>query len=139
MKLILIYSKIIMILLFATGCNVMETGLSDVAGGTGGAALGYAFSSGKRLPTLIGAAGGVGASKLMQKQVNEKIKESYDQGYNEAMSQNVKQQYWIIQNRQKENKMQACIKEDLVPVMIPEQIIDGVLQEERLEYIRVER
>lgn len=129
---------LLVILLLLTGCEHLETSLADVGAGTGGAALGYAFSGGKRLPTLIGAASGVGGSKLVQAQVRKKLKESYEQGYNEAMSQSVKQQYWIIQNRQKEQQIRTSNNEKVVPVVIPEQIIDGVIQRERIEYVKIE-
>lgn len=127
------------LLLLLTGCGETFTALSDVGGAAGGAAVGSSLSDGKMLPTFLGAAGGVGASKILQHKVVEARKVAYQEGYNDAMSQNVKQQYWIMQNQHKSEQNQNATRMETIPVVIPEQEIDGEIQKERIEYIRVER
>lgn len=122
-----------------TGCETVDYTLSDVGGAAAGGALGYELSNGGRIASIAGAAGGVGLSKISKMRVEKCLKESYQNGYDDAMRQNVKQQYWITQNRQKEDIYSSRNTTELVPVTIDEQEIDGEMINERIEYVRVER
>ena len=66
--------------------------------------------------------------------------ESLDDGQNRlrAMNQAVKQQYWIMQNQQKSLPVDD-IRPRLVPVVMPETNINGVIQKAHVEYIRLEQ
>jgi len=59
-------------------------------------------------------------------------------GYDRAMNQAVKQQYWLIQARQREQKSDERDAR-LMPVVIPETNINGVIQAAHVEYLHVER
>ena len=53
------------------------------------------------------------------------------------MNQAVKQQYWIIQNQQKSLATEPERDARLVPVVIPEIKINGVIIAAHVEYLRV--
>ena len=70
----------------------------------------------------------------MQKAVSE----AEQRGYDRAMNQSVKQQYWILQNQQRAQEARAEKSARLVPVELPETTVNGVIIKPTVEYIRVE-
>jgi len=113
-----------------TGCStVSDLGLA----GLGGVA-GYKLSNGKVGGAAVGAATGFIASKVVQSQVAAALAEAEKRGYDRALNQAAKQQYWIIQNQQRTTEAPAP---RLIPVQIPAQTIDGVLTNPTTEYIRL--
>lgn len=121
--------------LVLAGCNTVDSTLADVGSGAAGGAIANKLSDGNTLLTATGAGLGVGLSRWTQKRIKQSEEMMYRSGFQDAMNQNVKQQYWIIQNRQKEQNRAYQCKAELVPVLIPEQVIDGVRIKERVEYI----
>lgn len=123
---------------FLVGCQTVETSIGDVGGAAVGGALGY-LSRGDLFATTVGSAGGVMASKLAQARKEKQLKVAYETGYADANNQNIKAQYWNIQNRQQSLASNHGRKSEWVPVVIPEQVIDGTILQERVEYIKVEK
>ncbi len=129
-------------LLFAvllTGCSSSQAGKNAaVIGGSAlGAAVAHEASDGNAAWTVGGAAVGaltaISANAIAEK--NER--RAYRNGYEAALNQATKQQYWILQNRQKEDQYSdQAATESFVPVLIPEQEINGEIQNERIIYVR---
>lgn len=121
-----------------SGCSTAGGMASDIGlAGTGGV-LGYKLSNGNVGVAAAGAAGGYLASKLAQSEVKKALNEAEQQGYDRAMNQAVKQQYWIIQNQQRAQEARAESSARLVPVELPETKVNGVILNPTVEYIRVE-
>ena len=122
-----------------TGCSSGQTGKNAaVIGGSAlGAAIGHEASDGNVAWTVGGAAAGaltaISANAIADN--NERL--AYRNGYEAALNQAAKQQYWIIQNRQKEDQFSdQSGTETFIPVVIPEQEINGEIQNERIIYVR---
>ena len=123
-----------------SGCATTEfnKGATDVAlAGTGGV-LGYKLSNGSAGGTAAGAVAGYLVSKVAQSSYQHSLKESEKTGYDRAMNQAVKQQYWIIQNQQKSIATETESPSRLVPIVVPETKINGVIAKAHIEYLRIE-
>jgi len=72
----------------------------DTAGAGVGGLVASEVSHGNPLMTAAGAAGGVMASEAFQGVSQSAQKTQYNRGYDRGRSDAVKQQYWIMQNRQ---------------------------------------
>jgi hypothetical protein len=126
-------------LLFA-GCTTAEVGksVSDLGFSSAGGVLGYQLSDGKPAATAAGALAGYLVSKTVQSSHEQALQDAEKSGYERALNQAVKQQYWIIQNQQKSLSPDAARPPRLVPVVIPETKINGVTINAHVEYLRVE-
>lgn len=122
-----------------SGCGTAGGALADVGlAGVGGTA-GYHLSDHKIGGAAIGAVAGYAGSKLIQTEKGRATREAEKNGFDAAMNQAVKQQYWIIQNQQRSRENAAEAPEpQLRPVVIPETKIGGVLQKAHVEYLRVQ-
>lgn len=122
------------------GCATTEAGkaAADIALAGTGAVVGYQVSDGKTGPMAAGAAAGYLVSKTVQGAHARSLREAEKAGYERAMNQAVKQQYWIIQNGQKALPADNVSEPRLVPVLVPESRINGVIVKEHLEYLRIE-
>jgi hypothetical protein len=105
--------------------------------GAGGVA-GYQLSDHRVGGAAAGAAVGYVASKVAQSEVQRTVNEAEKRGYDRALNQAVKQQYWIIQEQQKSRAADEAPDTKLVPVVIPETKVNGVLVKAHVEYLRVE-
>lgn len=130
---------LILLSILGFGCANGNLGkaTTTVSGGALGAAIAHEASDGDQAWTVAGAALGtftaLGANALAD--ANES--RAYRNGYEAGMNQSVKQQYWIIQNRQKEDAFaDQPTGESFVPVKIPEQEINGEIRSERIIYMR---
>ncbi len=122
-----------------SGCASGHAGRNaNVIGGSAlGAALGHNASDGDASWTIGGAAIGAITAAGVNATAERNERQSYRNGYEAALNQSVKQQYWIIQNRQKEDtNNQETETGTFVPVVIPEQEIDGEITSERIIYVR---
>lgn len=140
MKLIsaLITISLLAVVSFASGCSSLGNAATDVALVGAGGAAGYAISDKKIGGAAIGAAGGYIASKIVQNEVTKAINEAEQYGYDRAMHQAVKQQYWIIQNIQKQDN-QGASEGRMVAVTLPETVTeDGTILKPTTEYIRTQ-
>jgi len=122
-----------------TGCSTAGGMASDIGLAGAGGALAHELSDGDIGVTAAGAAGGYLVSKLAQSQVKKAISEAEQRGYDRAMNQAVKQQYWIIQNQQRSFETNQASAGRFVPVQLPETTVNGVILNPSVEYLRVER
>ena len=125
--------------LVLAGCGTAAGGAaSDVGLAGAGGVLGYKLSDGNAGTAAAGAAAGYVVSKVAQSEYKSAEQKAEKAGYDRAMNQAVKQQYWIMQNQQK-----SLPAEDerprLVPVVIPETNINGVIQKAHVEYLRLDQ
>ena len=119
------------------GCGTVGGVVSDLGFATAGGAAGYELSDGKVGGAAAGAVTGYMVSWLAQSEVRRAMGEAERRGYERAMNQAVKQQYWIIQNQQRSRDHGDEREAAYVPVVIPASTIDGVTYNERTEYVRV--
>ena len=133
------FPPFILPLLFA-GCTTADIGksVSDIGLSGAGGVIGYKVSNGDPAATAGGALAGYLVSKTVQSSQDHSLKEAEKAGYERALNQAVKQQYWIIQNQQKSLSPDAARAPRLVPVVIPETKINGVTINAHVEYLRVE-
>jgi hypothetical protein len=123
-------------LLALAGCASGAGGMASDLGLAGaGGVVGYQLSGDKVGGAAIGAATGYLASKVAQSQFDQAKKDAEKAGYDRAMNQTVKQQYWIIQNQQKSSGTDNERSPRLVPVVFPETNINGVVQNAHVEYL----
>ena len=117
------YDVIVLLLPLAfCGCGTgMGGAASDVGLAGAGGVVGYEVSGDKVGGAAIGAGAGYVASKIAQ-----------------AMNQVVKQQYWIIQNQQKTMQPADARDPRLMPVVIPESRLNGVIVDAHVEYLRID-
>ncbi len=121
-----------------SGCSTAGGMASDIGLAGAGGTLAYELSDGDIGVTAAGAAGGYLVSKLAQSQVKKAINEAEQRGYDRAMNQAVKQQYWIIQNQQRSFETNQADTVRFVPVQLPETTVNGVILNPSVEYLRVE-
>ena len=122
-----------------TGCASSQVGKNAaVIGGSAlGAAIAHEASDGNAAWTVGGAAAGALTAISANAIAENNERRAYRDGYEAALNQAAKQQYWIIQNRQKEDQFNDQPEsESFVPVLIPEQEINGEIQNERIIYVR---
>ena len=120
-----------------TGCNTVGSAAADLGLAGAGGVAGYQVSAGKVGGAAAGAALGYIGSRVAQSEVQRATAEAEKRGYDRALNQAVKQQYWIMQAQQRERPEPTDAR--LVPVVIPEANINGVVQKAHVEYFRIER
>ena len=125
--------------LVLAGCSTGAGGVaSDVGLAGAGGVLGYKLSDGNAGVAAAGAAAGYVVSKVAQSEFKSAAQKAEKAGYDRAMNQAVKQQYWIMQNQQKSLPVDDAHPR-LVPVVMPETNINGVIQKAHVEYLRLEQ
>lgn len=121
------------------GCGTGFGGAATDVGLTGaGGVLGYEVSGDKVGGAAIGAGAGYIASKIAQASYKHGTAEAEQAGFDRAMNQAVKQQYWIIQNQQKTMQPTDARDPHLVPVVIPEGRVNGAIVAAHVEYLRID-
>lgn len=129
----------IIVTLLLSGCGTLGGSVTDLALAGAGGAIGYEVSDQNVSGAAIGAADGYVISKVAQTQVKKAITDAEKRGYDRAMNQAVKQQYWVIQNLQKRDD-DIDAQSRLVAVQIPEAVTpDGVLLKPTTVYIRTQQ
>ena len=116
-----------------TGCSTAGGVASDLGLAGAGGVVGYQVSDGKTGGAAAGAAVGYLASKVARSEVGRLQTEAEKRGYDRALNQAVKQQYWIIQEQQRSRKTEDESPARLVPVVVPETNINGVVQNAHVE------
>ena len=101
--------------------------------------MGYKLSNSSLWGAALGAGGGVGASAFLKNRFQKARSEAYSMGYQDAMNQNVKRHYWLIQNQQSQAARWKPTKTEWVPITLQEQEVNGEVHAERTEYIQVGR
>jgi hypothetical protein len=122
--------------LFLAGCGTLGGGAAEVGLAGLGGAIGYEVSDQKIGGAATGAAVGYAAAKVARHEIKRGEVEAEKRGYDRAMNQAVKQQYWIIQNQQRSAKPPARTA-SMVPVVIPESNVGGVIRNESVAYVPV--
>lgn len=102
-----------------SACGTLGSSATDVALTGAGGYIGYEASGQKIGGAAIGAGAGYLASKIVQNEFTQQLTDAEKHGYDRAMNQAVKQQYWIIQNQQKGSD-DTDSEARLVTVQIPE-------------------
>ncbi len=123
-------------MLGTAGCGTLGGGAAEVGLAGAGGALGYEVSDHKVGGAAIGAAAGYLAAKVARREINRGETEAEKRGYDRAMNQAVKQQYWIIQNQQRGGKPEVKTA-TMVPVVIPESNTNGVIRNESVAFVPV--
>ena len=126
-----------LVMLALSGCNTVGGTAADVGLAGAGGVAGYHLSDGKMGGAAAGAAVGLIGSRVAQVEVRREIKAAEERGFDRALNQAVKQHYWIIQNQQRSREKADDREARLVPVVIPETTINGVIQTAHVEYLRV--
>ena len=111
---------------------------ADVALTGAGGVLGHKLSNGRPEFAAAGALAGYLGSQAAQSAHDAALREAEKAGFDRAMNQAAKQQYWIIQNQQRSAAPASESAPRLVPVLIPEIKINGVIIAAHVEYLRVE-
>jgi hypothetical protein len=123
--------------LLFTGCATLGGPAADLGLAGAGGVAGYHLSDHKVGGAAAGAVVGYAASRIAQSRVKAEVSDAEQSGYDRAMNQSVKQQYWIIQAQQRAKTEPAPSEAKLVPVVIPETVVNGVKTAAHLEYLRV--
>lgn len=137
----LIASALGAVSLALAGCNTIGSAAADLGLAGAGGVAGYHLSDGKVGGAAVGAALGYAGSRIAQSEVRRSMNEAEKRGYDRAMNQAVKQQYWLIQAAQQRERQNGSDERDprLVAVVVPESNINGVIRAAHVEYVRVER
>jgi hypothetical protein len=126
------------LLITLTGCGTLGGSVSDLVLTGAGGVVGYEVSGHKTGGAAIGAASGLVLSKVAQAQVGKALTEAEQRGYERAMNQAVKQQYWIIQNLQKRNQKADETDARTLAITLPETVTDdGIILKSTSGHIRV--
>ena len=120
------------------GCSTLGGPAADLGLAGAGGVAGYELSGHRVGGAAAGAAAGYIASQVAQSEVHRDTNEAEKRGYDRALNQAVKQQYWIIQNQQRSRETPPETEARLVPVVIPETKINGVVRAAHVEYLRVQ-
>ncbi|MFT3992220.1 MAG: hypothetical protein QM680_12505 [Luteolibacter sp.] len=87
--------------LILTNCASTSRLVTNAFGAAGGAALGHSLSDGDPLITAAGAAGGLLVGEAFNHAQDKKTRQTFTQGYDQGRSDAVKQQYWLLVDRQR--------------------------------------
>ncbi|OAM90241.1 hypothetical protein OH491_07390 [Termitidicoccus mucosus] len=111
-----------------SGCASLRQPATDIVLTGAGGAIGY-HASGKSIKgAAIGAGAGYLVSKIAGNEITAAIADAERHGYDRAMNQAVKQQYWIIQNQQRGEATDTQSEPRYVNVRLPETVTpDGVI------------
>ena len=125
-------------LVFAlAGCSGVGRGITDLGLAGAGGVVGYHVSDHKVGGAAAGAALGYAASSAAQARIQQEISAAEQRGYDRALNQAVKQQYWLIQQQQQSRATPATRDVRLEPVVVPETKINGVVRNAHVEYLRI--
>lgn len=119
-----------------SGCSTLGGPAAEVGLAGLGGAVGYEVSDHKVGGAAVGAAAGYIAAKVARGEIKRSEADAEQRGYDRAMNQAVKQQYWIIQNQQR-SETPAAKTAAMVPVVIPESNTNGVIRTESVAYVPV--
>ena len=113
--------------------------VGDTVAAAGGAFIGNKLSNGNPLITTAAAGGGVLLSETLQAQSNASSRKSYDAGYDKARSDSAKQQFQVLNDRQRfgpqgDDRMHVRS----VEVPLPEREENGVILAPSTATIRIQ-
>ena len=102
--------------------------IGNTVGAAGGAFLGHTLGKGDPLFTTIGAGGGALLSEALQAGSSASARKSYDAGYEKGRSDAAKQQYQVLNERQRISPQSDDVPDiRLLEVPLPEREENGVV------------
>ena len=102
--------------------------IGNTVAAASGAFIGNKLSNGNPLITTAAAGGGVLLSESLQAQSNASSRKSYDAGYDKARSDSAKQQYQVLNDRQRLGpQLDDRTNVRLLEVPLPERQENGVI------------
>jgi hypothetical protein len=113
--------------------------IGNTVAAAGGAFIGNKLSNGNPLITTAAAGGGVLLSESLQAQSNASSRKSYDAGYDKARSDSAKQQYQVLNDRQRLGpQLDDRANVRLLEVPLPERQENGVILAPGTATIRIQ-
>lgn len=113
--------------------------IGNTVAAAGGAFIGNKLSNGNPLITTAAAGGGVLLSESLQAQSNASSRKSYDAGYDKARSDSAKQQYQVLNDRQRLGpQLDDRTNVRLLEVPLPERQENGVILAPGTATIRIQ-
>jgi hypothetical protein len=113
--------------------------IGNTVAAAGGAFIGNKLSNGNPLITTAAAGGGVLLSESLQAQSNASSRKSYDAGYDKARSDSAKQQYQVLNDRQRFGpQLDDRTNVRLLEVPLPERQENGVILAPSTATIRIQ-
>ena len=113
--------------------------IGNTVAAAGGAFIGNKLSNGNPLITTAAAGGGVLLSESLQAQSNASSRKSYDAGYDKARSDSAKQQYQVLNDRQRLGpQLDDRTNVRLLEVPLPERQENGVILAPSTATIRIQ-
>lgn len=114
------------LVLLLSSCASTSRLVTNAFGAAGGAALGHGLSDGDPYLTAAGAAGGLLAGEAFNHVQDKKVKKVFTEGYDKGRSDAVKQQYWLLVDRQRADS-DFLGDTGLFDFPLPERMPDGTL------------
>ena len=113
--------------------------IGNTVAAASGAFIGNKLSNGNPLITTAAAGGGVLLSESLQAQSNASSRKSYDAGYDKARSDSAKQQYQVLNDRQRLGpQLDDRTNVRLLEVPLPERQENGVILAPSTATLRVQ-
>ena len=113
--------------------------IGNTVAAASGAFIGNKLSNGNPLITTAAAGGGVLLSESLQSQSSASSRKSYDAGYDKARSDSAKQQYQVLNERQRLGpQLDDRANVRLLEVPLPERQEDGVILAPSTATIRIQ-
>ena len=113
--------------------------IGNTVAAASGAFIGNKLSNGNPLITTAAAGGGVLLSESLQAQSNASSRKSYDAGYDKARSDSAKQQYQVLNDRQRLGpQLDDRTNVRLLEVPLPERQENGVILAPSTATIRIQ-
>jgi hypothetical protein len=113
--------------------------IGNTVAAAGGAFIGNKLSNGNPLITTAAAGGGVLLSESLQAQSNASSHKSYDAGYDKARRDSAKQQYQVLNDRQRLGpQLDDRTSIRLLEVPLPERQENGVILAPGTATIRIQ-
>ena len=113
--------------------------IGNTVAAASGAFIGNKLSNGNPLITTAAAGGGVLLSESLQAQSNASSRKSYDAGYDKARSDSAKQQYQVLNDRQRLGpQLDDRTNVRLLEVPLPERQENGVILAPGTATIRIQ-
>src|SRR5260221_7966698 len=106
--------------LFMAGCSTVGSAVADLGLAGAGGVVGYQVTDQKIGGAAAGAALGYVGSRVAQSEIQREISDAEKRGYDRALNQAVKQQYWIIQNQQRSQATREERDPRFEPLVLPE-------------------
>ncbi len=134
-----LYAMLSLVMVMMLSACSSTRGLYDAGAAAAGGVVANKLSNGDPLMTGVGAAGGVLVSEVAQTMSAKQSQSQYKEGYQKGRSDAVKQQYWIVQNQQKEPRSMAqpCVSYLTLPAATSTNL-DGTITVPTVQTLRIQ-